>query len=206
MEVTWIAGDNKGTEFTYDIGTEDVTTKEVRPTDQEAHETLRVSRYSQYLPTRRTVDLPGDYGFTVSSAGLQITHDTRVAPRVRRDATEERPQSVQGDDGPNTTVRVRRAIRENQAPQPSDASTLNSADQARRDLYERLQPRRGNGRRKSNNRGPLGESQSDSHANVPPTATGICEGAKDKLRSVARQHPSDVCVFGAFSGDEVGDL
>ena len=155
-EVAWVAGEDKSTEFTYDIGTEDISTKEVQPTEKEPHETLRVTRYAPYLPTRRTVDLPGDYGFTVSSGGLQIVHDTRVSPRLSRKSADERRQSVTGDDGSDSTVRVRRSIREGKAPQQADASATEDSDQTRSDLYERLQPRGRSGRRRSSNHGPLG--------------------------------------------------
>ena len=157
-KVAWIAGENKSTEFTYDIGTEDITTREVSPTDWEPHETLRVTRYSPYLPTRRTVDLPGDYGFTVSSSGLQIVHDSEDSLGTPHQSGGERRRRTADDNSSNQAFRPRSRGQPSQGSDRSEesADAADYSDQSRRDLYERLQPRRSTNRRKPERQGPLG--------------------------------------------------
>ena len=145
-ELTWIAGPNGRTEFTYDVDTENVSTRDVPPSDQEPHQTLKVSRYAPRLPTRRTVDLPGDYGFVVSRNGLEVIADTH---RAERAPTSDAVSSAQ--PLPERVTRRQRRVH-NRPAQEADNPT--AADSLRARLMQGSAPRRG--RRQRSGQQPLG--------------------------------------------------
>ena len=140
-QVSWVAGADKDTEYTYDVATEDITTRYVPPTDQDPHDTLRVNRYGSHL-RRRTVDIQGDYGFVVGGSGVGILPDHALGPAPTRVADDTRP-----------LVRPRTA-------RPADreeSTTHGQQEPGNAALYERLmQPSRSGNRRSPNRQGPLG--------------------------------------------------
>ena len=169
-EIKWVAGPDGRTEFTYDVGTEDISTREVERSDQEPHETLRVSLYSPQLPTERTVDLPGDFGFTVNRAGLRVVADrdlgesaTRAPvdsdPGTQEFSTENaeakapppQPQIVR----PKSTLKRRTPQRTEQASSPSENAATHS-DRVRERLLAVEERRRTSRSGTSSNNQPLG--------------------------------------------------
>ena len=128
-EVQWIGGAEKSTEFTYDVGSENVSSRETDPTDQEVHETLQITRYSPRVPQRREVDLHGEYSFIVNSRGLQVVADTENATSVRPRQRQVRQQEPErADDSLSHEEQVRARLVQPRRP-PNARRSMGKAKQ-----------------------------------------------------------------------------